>query len=628
MEQDYEAMVAQSAEELFQVMETRIAPQGMERIRDAYDLAYKAHKGQKRKGGQPYIIHPIAVARIVGADLNLGANPVIAALLHDVVEDTPVELSDIEKRFGSDVAFLVKVVTKQKKQQYEMSKQLDNFKQMLDSVHYDIRAILIKLADRLNNMRTLDSMRPDKQMKIAGETDYFYAPLANRLGLYNIKTELENLSFQYRCPQEFNTIVEHLKADEREYSSRIKTFTDRISIILSQNDVSARILVKYRKPYSIWRKMMASGADFKHIDNRHYIHIVFPDNISISEKHMCLRIYSLLTDMFKEKPGSVDNLIDSPKENGYQGFHVKLLSEHGDWEEVHIGSERMLLKSQRGCVADRGMDNIKKWIEKFKVVLQDIAFHTQDSGFIENVVSSFYSDDIMVFTPKGRVVLLPKGSTALDFAFEIHSHLGEHAQFARINGKLMSVKTELHRGDCVEIGINDSIHPEPDWINHVLTYKAKRCLRNYISHIPEQPYCRCEVCHPLPGDEVVGFIGHDKKTEIHKRNCPRAISRASQDGDSIVSIDFVENPNIHYPVCVEIKAVDRHHLLSDIVDCISNRLMLSITSLETYTIDQIVNCRIRFSVHSNNELQQAIRYIDSIDNVEEVRRVLKPDNQQ
>ena len=244
MEQDYEAMVAQSAEELFQVMETRIAPQGMERIRDAYDLAYKAHKGQKRKGGQPYIIHPIAVARIVGADLNLGANPVIAALLHDVVEDTPVELSDIEKRFGSDVAFLVKVVTKQKKQQYEMSKQLDNFKQMLDSVHYDIRAILIKLADRLNNMRTLDSMRPDKQMKIAGETDYFYAPLANRLGLYNIKTELENLSFQYRCPQEFNTIVEHLKADEREYSARIKTFTDRISIILSQNDVSARILVK------------------------------------------------------------------------------------------------------------------------------------------------------------------------------------------------------------------------------------------------------------------------------------------------------------------------------------------------------------------------------------------------
>lgn len=620
MEQDYEKLIKERVENLFHTMEQRVTPKEMEQIKAAYQLAHEAHKEQTRKTGEPYIIHPIAVARIVAEELMLGANPVIAAFLHDVVEDTPHTVEDIEKQFGEDVAFLVRVVTKQKKEHYEMSKQLDNFKQMLDSVHYDIRAILIKLADRLHNMRTLDSMKPDKQMKIAGETDYFYAPLANRLGLYEIKTELENLSFRFRCPHEYAQFIELLQQDKSDNHTDLKSFTDKIGSILQKHNIQAKIEVQYRMPYSLWRKINQSHKDFKHLDHRHFIQIIFPDDLEASEKNICLKIYSLLTDIFKEKPGSIANYVDSPKENGYQSFHVKLLSEHGVWEEIHISSERMIYNSQFGCVASRSESNVKKWIEKFKFVLQDIAYHSQDGWFIENVVSSFYNDDIMVFTPKGQAVILPQHATALDFAFEIHSRLGEHAQYARINGKLCSIKTVLHRGDCVEVGANEQIHPQPDWINHVLTYKAKRYLRTYLYRMKKIPYQRCPYCQPLPGDEVIGFTENDKSVTIHKRDCPTAIRLASQKGDSIVSIEFKEDNDILYPVRIHIRAIDRYHLLSDLIDCITNKLKLSIESLHTTTTDEIVDCFINFSVHSFNELQIIISHINRIKGVDEVQR--------
>lgn len=620
MEQLYNQHIQQQVTTLFQAMEQRVAPEEMERIKAAYVLADEAHKSQKRKTGEPYIIHPIAVAYIVGKELMLGANPVIAAFLHDVVEDTPYTIEDIEERFGEDVAFLVRVVTKQKKEHYEMSKQLDNFKQMLDSVHYDIRAILIKLSDRLHNMRTLESMRPDKQMKIAGETDYFYAPLANRLGLYDIKTELENLSLRYRCPREYAILADLLQKDEAENRIRLAHFTDKISRLLSDNGIRVRLEVLYREPYSVWRKMQATGRDFKHLDYRHVIHIIFPDDLQASEKNTSLRIYSLLTDEFKEKPGGITNYIDSPKENGYQSFHVKLLCEQGIWEEIHISSERMVRNSRLGCVSDRTEKNIDNWIEKFKAVLQDIAYHSQENSFMESVVTSFYNDDIMVFTPQGRPIILPQKATALDFAFEIHSRIGEHAQYARVNGKLCSIKTVLHRGDCVEIGVNEHINPRPDWINHVLTYKAKRHLRSFLFRMKKIPYKRCPYCHPLPGDEVIGFTETDKCVTIHKRDCSSAICLASQKGDSIVSVNFEEDKDILYPVSISIKAVDRYHLLSDLIDSITNKLKLSIVNLTTVTVDEIVDCTIDFSVHSVEELQDVMAHVNTITGVDEVQR--------
>ena len=621
MKEIYEARIQQSVDQLFDYIRAHSTPEEVDRIYRAYEFAHEAHREQKRKSGEPYIIHPIAVASIVARELELGDNPVISAFLHDVVEDTDYTVEDIRERFGDDVAFLVDTVTKRKKKSYEHSKQVDNYRQILESVHYDIRALLIKLADRLHNMRTLDSMRADKQMKIAGETDYFYAPLANRLGLYHIKTELENLSFRYRCPRDYAD-VERMLSEERTIDRpRLERFTAKISEILAKAGIEARTEIRYRKPYSIWRKMQAKGSDIKHVDGKLYIRIIYPNNTEYSEKAMSLRIYSVLTDTFKEKPGSVANYIDAPKENGYQSFHVKLLAEQGRWEEVHISSERMVRNSRLGCAAECSEENVKAWLEKFKSILQDVASDKQGMEFMDGVTLTFYNDDIMVFTPKGRGVILPKGATALDFAFEIHSQVGEKAVYARINGKLSSLRTVLHRGDCVEIGTADDAKPEQDWLEHVSTYRAKRYLRGYFANLPRLEHERCEKCNPLPGDEVIGFRGNDGGITLHKRDCPVAIRLASQHGDSILSQSFPENEAFLYPVRIRIKGIDRYHLMSDLIDCITDKLHLTMSALATENIDRIAICTIDFSVHSLHELQQAIDSISRIDGIDEVMRI-------
>ena len=286
MERDYARENREKVDRIIDAMRSRVEEADLERIEKAYELANEAHEGQTRKSGEPYIIHPVEVAEIVAVELKLDANTVIAAFLHDVVEDTDYTIEEIKEMFGDDVAFLVDVVTKKKKDKYIMSKQLDNFKQMLDSMQYDIRAILIKLADRMHNMRTLDSMRADKQMKIAGETDYFYAPLANRLGLYAVKTELENLSMRYRCPLEYSQMEKALEEDKAAYAERLEEFTSMVKKIMTDNGVDVRIEVQYRMPYSIWRKMQSTGTDLLHTEHRHFVRIVFPDNTGVSDKTM------------------------------------------------------------------------------------------------------------------------------------------------------------------------------------------------------------------------------------------------------------------------------------------------------------------------------------------------------
>ena len=616
--ENIELKIQQSVEQFFHVMEKRVSSEEMETIRKAYELAHEAHSRQKRKTGEPYIIHPIAVAKIVGEEMLLGANPVCAAFLHDVVEDTPYKIEDIERLFGKDVAFLVKVVTKQKKAVYDSSQQVDNFKQMLSSMQYDIRAILIKLADRLHNMRTLSSMRADKQMKIAGETDFFYAPLANRLGLYPIKIELENLSFRYRCPLEYAHIEQLLEKDKEQNEARLNGFMGQIIAQLNKHNIQFRVEPAYRTPFSIRRKMHRKGCDFNHLEHRHFVRIVYRNVEALSEKEMALRIYALLTDVFKEKPGGMLNYIDSPKESGYQSLHVQLLAEYGNWEEVHISSERMRRNSQYGCVAERQEGNISRWIERFRQNLLDIANHNHDIGFMEGVVSSFYNDDITVFTPQGRAFKLPRGSTALDFAFEIHSDIGIHSQYARINGRLNSVKATLNRGDCVEIGTNDDVNPSRDWMQYVHSYKAKSCLTHYFKNQPTSQYIRCPHCNPLPLDEVVGFANKDGTISVHKRDCSLAISRAAQEGNAVKAIEFTNDDGSLYSVCVHVKAIDRFHLLGDLINCITNKLHLSIDSLKTDTVDEIVDCDIHFEVHSFVELQSVVADINSIENVEEV----------
>ncbi|MBD5223731.1 MAG: bifunctional (p)ppGpp synthetase/guanosine-3',5'-bis(diphosphate) 3'-pyrophosphohydrolase [Bacteroidales bacterium] len=621
METDFDKVIAQRAQNVFDAMQKRVSPDDLKRIKEAFEFAKVAHADQKRKTGEPYILHPIAVADIAAEELELDTNPIIAAFLHDVVEDTDTTIDDIREKFGDDVAFLVSVVTKKKKKKYDESKQIDNYRQMLDSVQYDIRALLVKLADRLHNMRTLSSMRADKQMKIAGETDYFYAPLANRLGLYNVKTELENLSFRFRCPHEYNQIDSLIKQDEKAQKARLSVFAEEIKSVLADAGIMVDVQIDYRKPYSIWRKMHKYGDDFNHLKYRHFTEIIYDTPQGMSEKDMALRIYSVLTDRFKEKPGGISNYIDSPKENGYQSFHVKLLADFGRWQEVHISSRRMIQDSRLGCMADRSDDNIFLWIEKFKSVLRDIARHGQNgTSFIDNVVSSFYNDDIMTFTPKGREVILPQKATVLDFAYELHPALGSKAKYARVNGFLSCIKAQLRRGDVVEIFTDADTHPNPDWLDAVVTYKAKKAIRSYLSSLPAPKYNRCKSCNPIPGEEVIGFREKDGSITLHKRDCPIAIRQASQYGDSIVSVDFEPDDTL-YPVSIVVKAIDRYHLFVDLVDCISNKLHLAIDSINTETHDSIVTLKLAFAVHSFGELQTIIQHIREIPGVDEVKRI-------
>lgn len=620
--EDYKQIVERKADELFASLEPRTDAADMQRVKDAFLLANEAHAPQKRKSGEPYILHPLAVAAIVGNDLRLGPNMVIAALLHDVVEDTPVTLDDIKLRFGSDVAKLVGVVTKKKKNTYRYSKQIDNFRQLLESVHADIRALLIKLADRLHNMRTLDSMAPGKQMKIAGETDYFYAPLANRLGLYHIKTELENLSFKYRCPADYNKIQAQLNTYRESNLNAIEAFTSKINRVLRERGVTAHTQVRYRKPSSVWRKMKSQDCDFGHVEGKHYVRIIFPASADHqAEKTTALNIYSVLTDYFKERPGSTTNYIDAPKENGYESFHVKLLSEQGSWQEIHIASERMIRDSRIGKSGEVNDPQIHAWLDKFRRVIEDVASHDKQMDFLDSVATSFYNDDIMVFTPKGKEIILPKNASAIDFAYEIHSDVGLHALYARINGRLCSMKTILHRGDCVEIGTSPNATPDPGWLDYASTYKALRSLRSYFASLPELPYHRCPQCHPLPGEEVIGFRERDNKITIHTPNCPVAIRAASRHGDSICEVNFTENKNFSYSTSIKITGVDRYHLLSDIIHCITGVLKLEMQNVSSETVDNIATTTVQFRIHSFHELDSAIEGIKAIEGVDEVTRI-------
>jgi len=617
---NFDDIIRERSEHVFNIMQQRVSTEEVAQIRKAFELAKEAHANQKRKTGEPYILHPIAVATIAAEELMLDPATVMAAFLHDVVEDTDYTVEDIRERFGDDVAFLVKVVTKPKKEKYDASRQVDNYRQMLDSVQYDIRALLVKLADRLHNMRTLSSMVPHKQMKIAGETDYLYAPLANRLGFYRVKTELENLGFKFRSPHEFEEISSLIARDEEAQRERLGKFCQQIRDTLHDAGIEVTVYIEYRQPYSVWRKMHKFGDDFNHLKYRHFTEIIFKTPECVSEKDMALKIYSVLTDRFKEKPGGISNYIDTPKENGYQSFHVKLLADFGRWQEVHISSDRMIRDSQLGCVAKRTDNNIQRWIEKFKEVLRDIEKNGQKgTQFIEKVVTSFYNDDIMTFTPKGREVVLPQKATILDFAYEVDPKLGNSAKYARVNGFLSSIKAPLRRGDVVEIFTHPDSRPQPDWLDTVITYKAKREIQRFLDAQPISVFTRCPDCNPIPGEEVIGFNENDGHITLHTRNCPTAIRLASQYGDRIKAVEYTSDTTL-YPVTIVIKAVDRYHLFIDIVDLITNGLHLAMNSFNTDTVDSIVTCRINLAVHTYDELETIMHHISLIEGVDEVKR--------
>ncbi len=614
----HEEMIAQAHDKLFAALPEEMNEKDKALIEDAFLLAKEAHAPQTRDSGLPYILHPLAVALVVVEEMRQkGAAIVAAALLHDVVEDTPHPIGEIRDRFGDDVAFLVAAVTKPNKNQ------VDNFQHILGSVKGDVRVLLLKLSDRLHNMRTLSGLRPQKQWKIASETQFFFAPLAGRLGLFKVKSELENLAFQFLDPLEYKRIEELLEEDRQRTEVALNTFVDECRDFIG-GEMGGHIGwgVRYRKPFSVWREMQERRCDFYHVPFKHYVRVNFNReavdleiNASgcrrLTDEDVIFRVYALLANKYSEQTGSLVNYLAQPKANGYKSVHFRLLNPYGGIEELHVASDEMRLQSNYGCI----LDSQERWLARLTDVFKELA--EDPESLMGGIRASLYNEDIVAFTPECKAITLPKGATALDFAYAVD--LGDHARYARINGRLSSLRTELKRGDCVEIGTDPSAHPKADWQNAVTSYKARRQIQDYLNKLPKPKHTLCPHCHPMPGSEIIGFQDASGHVTIHGRNCPVAIRMASEKGNTIVEVkDFVADPAVLYPVRVEIVGIDRFHLLQDILDCIVGEQKLSMKGLLSQTKDDIFTCSIEFDVHAADELKDALAAISTIDGIEEV----------
>jgi guanosine-3',5'-bis(diphosphate) 3'-pyrophosphohydrolase len=459
-----------------------------ELIDRAFKIANEAHWNMRRKSGEPYVIHPISVAKIVNQEIGLGAKSIAVALLHDVVEDTDYSLEDIEREFGTKIASLIDGLTKISgtyNKENSSSLQAENFRKMLLTLSDDLRVILIKIADRLHNMRTLDSMPEHKKMKVAGETIFLYAPLAHRLGLYAIKSELEDLSFKFRQPQIYEEITAKLKHSEKKNISLINKFSLPIIDKLTKAGLVFDISGRPKSIFSIWKKMQAKNVPFEEIYDVLAVRIVFEPVAGIPEKTQCWNIYSTITDSYLPKPDRLRDWVSRPKPNGYEALHVTVMGPEGQWVEVQIRSKRMDEIAERGYAAHwkyKGDEvqetELDKWIKKIRQMLENP--HEDPIEFLDEFKMNLFSAEIMVFTPKGFLVSLPKGASALDFAYEIHTEVGNKAIGAKINYKLNPINSILMSGDQVEIITSDIAKPEKDWLAFVRTSKAKEAIKNAL----------------------------------------------------------------------------------------------------------------------------------------------------
>ena len=454
----------------------------VEIITKAFNFANQAHKGIKRRSGEPYIMHPIAVAQIVCNEIGLGSTSICAALLHDVVEDTDYTVEDIENIFGPKIAQIVDGLTKISGGIFgdRASAQAENFKKLLLTMSNDIRVILIKIADRLHNMRTLGSMLPNKQYKIAGETLYIYAPLANRLGLYKIKTELENLSFKYEHPEEYAEIEEKLNATAAERDKVFNDFTAPIRTQLDKMGLKYRILARVKSIYSIWNKMQTKHVPFEEIFDLLAVRIIFEPRNEEEELNDCFDIYVSISKIYKPHPDRLRDWVSHPKANGYQALHVTLMGNNGQWIEVQIRSERMNDVAEQGFAAhwkykegggseDEG--ELEKWLKTIKEILDDPQPDAID--FLDTIKLNLFASEIFVFTPKGELKTMPQNSTALDFAFSLHTDIGSHCIGAKVNHKLVPLSHKLQSGDQVEILTSKSQRVQPQWEVFATTARAR-----------------------------------------------------------------------------------------------------------------------------------------------------------
>ncbi len=697
-------------------------PADYDKIRDAFYFARDAHNGVKRKSGEPYITHPIAVARIAVEEMGLGVKSIQAALLHDVVEDTDYTLEDISFRFGDKVAKIVDGLTKLSGVfDNRSSEQAENFKRMLLTLSDDVRVILIKIADRLHNMRTLGSMLPHKQMKIASETIYLFAPLAHRLGLYAIKSELEDLSLKFRFKSEYADIEEKLDSTRLKRNEYIDDFNGAVIKKLTDAGIDFKISARIKSVYSIWKKLKTKQIDFSEIYDLFAIRIVFKPKEGLTEKTQCWHIYSLLTDIYRPKMDRIRDWITNPKANGYEALHCTVMGPGGVWSEVQIRSERMDNIAERGFAAhwsykqNSKLDNeIDPLIEQLRHALSR---PTEDAvEFLDNFKLGLQVSEIMVFTPKGQSKTMPKGSTALDFAYEIHSKIGSSAIGAKINYKLVPIYTEISAGDQIEIITSSSVTPQKEWLDNVITAKAKFHIKQalkgdkvrnlergqeifekrmqelgipikarifqkilpiygaanksefytmvgssiidltdldkalktntaqkfikYWSLQLSKPFrgnksteaeetteqqqknmVMAECCHPIAGDEVIGFEREGGYVEVHKKLCPVAVRLSAQQGGTIVAAKWSSEKILSYLTTVELRGIDRIGILLDVTKIISEQLDVNIREVSFASHDGIFEGKIALYVRNNEDLKDIMDQVSAVKGIERIGRV-------
>ena len=721
----------------------------IEIITKAFNFARQAHKGVRRLSGEPYIMHPISVAQIACEEVGLGSTSICAALLHDVVEDTDYTTEDIENIFGSKIAMIVDGLTKISGGIFgeQASAQAENFKKLLLTMSDDIRVILIKICDRLHNMRTLESQPANKQYKIAGETLYIYAPLANRLGLYKVKTELEDLSFKYEHPEDYAQIQEKLAMTQASRHELFDKFTEPIKESLNRMGLEYTIKERIKSPYSIWNKMQNKHVPFEEIYDILAVRIVFKPTKREEEINECFNIYVEMSKIYKSHPDRLRDWLNQPKANGYQALHVTLMSKQGRWIEVQIRSDRMDEIAEQGFAAhwkykegdigefteDEG--ELNDWLHTIKEILDDPQPDAMD--FLDAIKLNLFSSEIFVFTPKGEIKTMPAGCTALDFAFTIHTFLGSHCIGAKVNHKLVPLSHKLQSGDQVEILISKSQHVQPSWVNFVSTAKARAKIqavlrregkeiqqrgeelltafleKNNITDTPEireklaklhemdktelflqavgdktillgekdldeiagkkkktaspsrwrrfvpflnsgpkqeeltgnktqlfvvpekfnrkrpifitdeniNQYKFMDCCHPIPGDDILGFIDNNKQIEIHKRACPVADKLKSSYGNRILDAKWQMNKRMLFDATIQLQGIDRIGLLNEVTQVISQQMSVNIHTVNITCEDGLFTGNFELRVHDRENVREVMAGLKSINDIKEVKQI-------
>ena len=718
-------------------------------ITKAFNFARQAHKGVRRLSGEPYIMHPIAVAQIACSEVGLGSTSICAALLHDVVEDTDYTVEDIENIFGAKIAQIVDGLTKISGGIFgeQASAQAENFNKLLLTMSDDIRVIIIKICDRLHNMRTLESQPANKQYKIAGETLYIYAPLANRLGLNKIKTELENLSFRFEHPDEYASIESKLKQTSDARDELFSQFTTPIEDALKQMGIKYEIKERVKTPYSIWNKMQNKHVSFEEIYDILAVRIIFTPNNREEEVNECFKIYVAISKIYKSHPDRLRDWLSQPKANGYQALHVTLMSKQGQWIEVQIRSDRMDEIAEQGFAAHwkykdgveeeytEDENELNEWLRTIKEILDDPQPDAMD--FLDTIKLNLFASEIFVFTPKGEIRTMPAGCTALDFAFSIHTFLGSHCIGAKVNHKLVPLSYKLQSGDQVEILTSKSQHVNAGWINFVSTAKAKakiqailrrdnretqregeeilnaflkkngfepstvladklaefheysgrneffqglgekivllgekdidelngknkdedsgRGWRKYIPFVgsdkkkkeeaPKQElfvvpdkfnrkkpiyiseenikqYKFMGCCHPIPGDDALGYINNKNQIEIHKRACPVAAKLKTSYGNRILDIKWDMHRKLYFDATIRISGIDRLGMLNEITQVISSQMNVNIHKILITCEEGIFEGTIEMRVHDRANVRAIMDNLKKIQDLKEISEIM------